>query len=159
MVIFNIKDIEMKRSGFTLIELIFVIVIIGVLSAVAIPKFAALKTNAMVSNVISPIMDLNGTGGASTYLNAIELSGLTKKELNITTLYKFQGGDWNTSTDHKTEYYRQGKDDFNTTFAYGNGEINVTTYCDSKKTGEQAKLALKAKGYTCGTLFTIELGN
>lgn len=33
----------MKKSGFTVVELIFVIVILGILTAVAIPKFVALR--------------------------------------------------------------------------------------------------------------------
>lgn len=38
-----------KKSGFTLIELVMVIVILGILSAIAIPKFADLTTQAKVS--------------------------------------------------------------------------------------------------------------
>ena len=40
----------MKKSGFTLVELIFVIVIIGLLAAVAVPKFLATKKRAETAN-------------------------------------------------------------------------------------------------------------
>lgn len=41
------------HSGFTLVELIFVIVIIGVLSAVAIPKFANLTDNSRIASELA----------------------------------------------------------------------------------------------------------
>lgn len=38
-----------SRFAFTMIELVFVIVVLGILAAVAIPKFAATRTDAQIS--------------------------------------------------------------------------------------------------------------
>ena len=51
----------MKRSGFTMIELIFVIVIIGILSAVALPKFLGVATSAHLAKVKSYVGSFNMT--------------------------------------------------------------------------------------------------
>ena len=55
----------MKRAGFTMIELIFVIVILGILAAVAIPKLAATRDDAKASTLLTSLGTcINDAGGA-----------------------------------------------------------------------------------------------
>ncbi|WP_457748868.1 type II secretion system protein [Sulfurimonas sp.] len=71
----------MKRSGFTLIELIFVIVIIGVLAAVAVPKFKNLKQSAEANSVVSNVVN-----GAQSAVNA----AVNMRDLEHNTSYTLE---------------------------------------------------------------------
>ncbi len=86
----------MKRNGFTLIELIFVILIIGVLSAVAVPKFKNLKQNAEASNVLKVGKDAFATI-PSSYVNLVDLEGEEFGDANVTLtdLVSIDGKNWN----------------------------------------------------------------
>ena len=44
-----------SKKGFTMIELIFVIVVIGILSAIAIPKLAATRDDATITKAIATV--------------------------------------------------------------------------------------------------------
>lgn len=59
------------RQAFTMIEMIFVIVIIGILSAVAIPKLSATRTDAKVSAEVRSVQNaLNNLGTEYSTRNA-----------------------------------------------------------------------------------------
>ncbi len=44
-----------SKKAFTMIELVFVIVVIGILSAIAVPKFAATRDDAVIAKAIATV--------------------------------------------------------------------------------------------------------
>ena len=48
-------SVNSTRSGFSMIELVFVIVILGVLAAVAVPRFVATRTDAQIATARSDL--------------------------------------------------------------------------------------------------------
>ena len=68
----------MKRAGFTMIELIFVIVILGILAAVALPKFAGVSDQANAQKCKAFVGTLNRTVGPSMWADIIDRSDNTE---------------------------------------------------------------------------------
>jgi len=67
------------KKAFTMIELIFVIVILGILAAVALPKFMGVASQAREGNLKSFTGTLNGTLGPSWWSKAMPYDGNISK--------------------------------------------------------------------------------
>jgi len=85
----------MKRSGFTMIELIFVIVILGILASVAIPKLAATRDDAKVSKALSEVSTVVSELGAF-YTSRGQFDALASNMTNVSDINYTTA--WNATT-------------------------------------------------------------
>lgn len=60
---------KIKEEGFTLVELLVVVAIIGILAAIAIPQFSAYRTKAYNSSAMSDLRNFKSAMEAYAYDN------------------------------------------------------------------------------------------
>ena len=100
-----------NKKGFTIVELVIVIGVIGILSAILIPTFVSLTANAQKAREQSDVSNIYSMYAAEAADNvvdgtnpeiAIELAGqdqvLIIKYADSTTYYKHDGKSWVSST-------------------------------------------------------------
>jgi prepilin-type N-terminal cleavage/methylation domain-containing protein len=134
----------MDRKGFTLIELVMVIVIIGILAAVAIPKFMSLKADAeraVCQSNVGAIRTALSNFYAKCNINASAVSGESVDSCfpNVTEVNYTASP---SAGSFATDFFAEGNIPNNNTMkgtatnwggAYSNttGVINMTTCCGS----------------------------
>ncbi|MDU4959774.1 MAG: type II secretion system protein [Sporomusaceae bacterium] len=70
-----------QQGGFTLVELVIVIAIIGILAAMAVPKFGELTANANGAKVLADLRTIDSA------IAMAAANGITVNELNQTAAY------------------------------------------------------------------------
>lgn len=97
-------DKLLKRKAFTMIELVFVIVVLGILAAIALPRFAATRDDAQIAKARSDVAAIRAAiinerqtrllKGDSSYIN----------KLNSSTTSLFDGNGTGTSDGKLLQY-------------------------------------------------------
>ena len=91
------------KKGFTMIELIFVIVILGILASVAIPRLAGTRTDAEISATVANIRTLI-SDAASYYAVKGEFRNAKWRDITNVPLLKLDGNnpidDYNVATNN-----------------------------------------------------------
>ena len=76
------------KTAFTMIEVIFVIVIIGILSAIAIPKLAATKSDAEASKIVNALSTCINDAG-NEYIFTGSFHHRTQQDENLTVSCRY----------------------------------------------------------------------
>jgi len=144
---------QKSKNAFTMIELVFVIVILGILSAIAIPKFAATRTDAEISKGRADISSIRSSivterqsrliKGDSSWISKLSDNDdklFTGSDDNHTLLLYgispgTNNGHWSVRDNNYSKYmYKVGGKDCNLTYYDNNGKFilddSQPTICD-----------------------------
>ena len=132
---------EIKRRGFTLVELLIVIVVIGILSAMMMLSSTEAVSSARASNIISNLRNLK-TAALAWYvdsLDVVEASGFTLKDADH---FKFVKHYLNNDTASDLTDYHIGENSIKQWFVY----------YDKSKVDANVRLKLKGRAASTGLL-------
>ena len=93
-----------SRSGFTLVELLIVVVIIGILAAMAIPKFRSTKGKAYYATIKSDLKNLSTAEESFFYENrrySVDLDSLkARPSRGVVLTITLDGAGWQATAYH-----------------------------------------------------------
>ena len=127
------------KNAFTMIELIFVIVILGILSAVALPKFIGVAENTNETICKAFIGTLNRTVSHSIWANSILID---PNDYNI-TLSKLQNNIAEQSQCGSLSQYVAASDGTPFSIHIGNNDYNISAVHADKTTPAQWAMSLQ----------------
>ncbi len=132
----------MKRSGFTMIELVFVIVILGILASVAIPKLAATRDDAQIAKATSEVSSLVQDIG-SYYTSRGNMDNNVSKMTNVSLYTSYTDDTTNTPAENlplkgkiaKAYYFdkKRAVKCLDVTFNDVNGTVTISKDSDADK--------------------------
>ena len=86
-----------SKSGFTLVEILIVVVILGILAAIVIPQFSQASTEARESSVKSNLQMLRSQIELYKIQHLEALPTVANLVTQMTTVTDLNGGDWATT--------------------------------------------------------------
>jgi prepilin-type N-terminal cleavage/methylation domain-containing protein len=94
-----------SRDGFTLIELMIVVVVIGILAAIAIPKFKSVRERAFMSSIKTDLRNMSNLQEVYynehfTYATDASALGFTNSEGSFVSLVEGDNTGWSASATH-----------------------------------------------------------
>lgn len=118
---------DTKRFGFTMIELVFVIVVLGILAAVAIPRFAATRDDAQIAKGRSDIAAIRAAIVSERQTRLLRGETMYISQLHNTTATLFDGNGSSTLLQYGIPV-SAGNGHWNTPSCSGTSPTRVCTY-------------------------------